>query len=292
MLLIADSGSTKCDWVLIENKEKKPIKIKTKGLNPAILNKEKITQTLEANKVLSLYKDRVTTVYFFGAGCNTLEAVKLVEEVLSAFFKKADVPIVKEDTMAAVWATTNKPAVVCILGTGSNCCYYDGENIHLKVPAMGYLLMDEASGNYFGKEVLKSYYYNQMPTELRNSFEKEYSLNENEVINNLYQSEAPNKYLAEFTMFLFENKEHSLMDLIIREGISKFIDNNVLQFKNELKTVPLCFVGSVAFYAQDYIMSALKERGLKASRFVKCPIDNVIHNIVNKEFLKTPNYIA
>lgn len=285
MLLIADSGSTKCDWVLFKSKEEEPIKIKTKGLNPAILNKENITETLENSEELFLYKNKVTTVYFFGAGCNTPQAIELVEDVLSSFFNKAAETIVKEDTMAAVWATTKKPAVVCILGTGSNCCFYDGENIHLKVPAMGYLLMDEASGNYFGKELLKRYFYNQMPADLKSSFEKEFLLNKNEVINNLFQSETPNKYLAELAVFLFKYKEHSLMDTIIREGISKFIDNNVLQFKEELKTVPLCFVGSVAYYAQDYIMSALKERGLKASRFVKSPIDNVIQKIKEEKFL-------
>jgi len=284
MLLIADSGSTKCDWVLFESKEKEPVKIKTQGLNPAILNKENITETLENNETLSFFKGEVTAVYFFGAGCNTPEAIQLIEGVLSSFFKNA-ATIVKEDTMAAVWATTKKPAVVCILGTGSNCCFYDGENIHLKVPAMGYLLMDEGSGNYFGKELLKSYYYNQMPKEIKESFENEFSLNENEVINNLYQSETPNKYLAEFAVFLFKYKAHSLMDTIIREGISKFIDNNVLQFKDELKTVPLYFVGSIAYYAQDYIMSALKQKGLKASRFVKSPIDNVIHKIIEDEFM-------
>lgn len=284
MLLIADSGSTKCDWVLFERKEKEPIRFRTKGLNPSILKRDALQKVFYENEIFMSYFNKVTSIYFFGAGCNTPKTIHLIEDVLSSFFKNA-ITVVKEDTMAAVWATTKKPAVVCILGTGSNCCFYDGENIHLKVPAMGYLLMDEASGNYFGKELLKSYYYNQMPADLKINFEKEFSLNENEVINNLYQSEAPNKYLAEFATFLFKYKEHHLMDSIIREGISKFIDNNVLQFSGELKTVPLYFVGSVAFYAQDYIMSALRERGLKASRFIKRPIDNVIYKILEERFL-------
>ena len=284
MLLFADSGSTKCDWVLFENKDKEPIKIKTKGLNPAILDEKNILSTLGASEELSLFRNKITVVYFFGAGCNTLESIQLMDKVLSSFFKNAKT-IIKEDTMAAVWATTNKPAVVCILGTGSNCCFYDGENIHLKVPAMGYLLMDEGSGNYFGKELLKVYYYNQMPEDLKKSFENEFSLNENEVIYNLYQSETPNKYLSEFATFLFKKKEYPLMDKIIKEGISKFIDNNVLQFRKELKNFPLFFVGSVAYYSQDYIRAELKKRGLKASRFVKSPIDNVINKIIKENIL-------
>ncbi|MBG7631377.1 MAG: N-acetylglucosamine kinase [Bacteroidetes bacterium] len=285
MLLIADSGSTKCDWVLFKDKVQEPIKIRTKGLNPSILKKEVLLEVISNSKELIKYKSEIKTVYFFGAGCNTKNSIHVIENLFSSIFINA-IAIVKEDTMAAVWATTNKPAVVCILGTGSNCCYYDGENIQLKVPAMGYLLMDEASGNYFGKELLKSYYYNQMPMELKKSFESEFSLGENEVIENLYHSKTPNQYLAEFAKFLFQHKEEALIDKIIREGISKFIDNNILQFKEELKTVPLNFVGSIAFYAQDYIMEALKERGLRASRFVKRPIENVIHKIKNENFLE------
>jgi N-acetylglucosamine kinase-like BadF-type ATPase len=284
MLLIADSGSTKCDWVLFKNKDENPIKIRTNGLNPSILNKEKIAEILLGNKELFQYKDNIKSVYFFGAGCNTSKSIALIKTVFSSFFEHAKL-VVKEDTMAAVWATTNKPAVVCILGTGSNCCYFDGENIQLKVPAMGYLLMDEGSGNYFGKELLKSYYYNKMPADLKMAFENEFSLKENEVIEKLYQSETPNQYLAEFAIFLFQHKKYALIDEIITEGITKFVDNNILQFKEELKTVPLYFVGSIAFYAQDYIIKILKERGIRASRFVKRPIENVIHKIKVENFL-------
>lgn len=284
MLLFADSGSTKCDWVLFENKDKEPIKIKTKGLNPAILDKKNILNTIEESEELSLFRNKVTAVYFFGAGCNTPNTIKLMEGILLSVFKNSII-VVKGDTMAAIWATTNKPAVVCILGTGSNCCFYDGENTHFKVPAMGYLLMDEGSGNYFGKELLKAYFYNQMSLELRFLFESEFTLDKNEVIENLYQSKTPNKYLAEFAKFLVANKEYELIDRIIREGISKFIDNHILQFKGELETVPLYFVGSIAYYLQDYIKSALKDRGLKASRFVKKPIHNVINKIIGENFL-------
>lgn len=284
MLLIADSGSTKCDWILFESKAKEPVRIGTKGLNPSILKREALQQIISENETLLCFSDKISSIYFFGAGCNASNSIQLIDTVLSSFFKKANI-IVKEDTMAAIWATTNKPAVLCILGTGSNCCFYDGENIQSKTPSMGYLLMDEASGNYYGKELLKSYYYNQMPKELKVAFENDFLLNVNDVIDNLYQSEAPNKYLAEFAVFLFKHKEHDLMDKILREGIAKFIDNQLLQFSEELKTVPLYFVGSIAFYAQDYIISALKDKGIKVSGFVERPIDNVILKIKAENIL-------
>ena len=284
MLLIADSGSTKCDWVLFKDKSQEPIKIKTKGLNPSVLKRESIEKVLAGSEELLQFKNEITTIYFFGAGCNNSQSIEMLHELFRAVFPNAIVTI-KEDTMAAVWATTNSPAVVCILGTGSNCCYYDGENIHLKVPAMGYMLMDEGSGNYFGKELLKSYYYNQMPEDLKQSFESDFSVNESEVLENLYQNTTPNKYLAEYAVFLFKNKEHPLMASIIKSGFRLFIKNHILQFKEELKTVPLYFVGSIAYFGQDFLMEVLKENGIKASRFVKRPIENVIHKIKESNFI-------
>lgn len=284
MLLIADSGSTKCDWVLFKNKEQAPIKFRTKGLNPSILKRDGLEEVLLSSKELLEFKNEIKIIYFFGAGCNNNQSIEMLQGLFGTLFPNAE-STVKEDTMAAVWATTSGPAVVCILGTGSNCCLYDGENIHLKVPAMGYLLMDEGSGNYFGKELLKSYYYNQMPEDLKISFEKEFDLSEGEVIENLYQNTTPNQYLAEYAVFLFNNKENPLMAKIIKEGFKKFIENHILQFKEELKSVPLYFVGSVAFYGQDFLMEALKENGIRASRFVKRPIENVIHKIKEANFI-------
>lgn len=155
MFLFADSGSTKCDWILFESNAKEPVSIRTRGLNPSVLKREAIQQIISENETLIRLANEITSIYFFGAGCNTPDSIQLIEDVLSSFFKKA-ILTVKEDTMADVWATTNKPAVLCILGTGSNCCFYDGENIQSKTPSRGYLLMDEASGNYYGKELLKS----------------------------------------------------------------------------------------------------------------------------------------
>ncbi|MBI9040766.1 N-acetylglucosamine kinase [Lutibacter sp.] len=283
MLLIADSGSTKCDWVLFENKDAAPIKIRTEGLNPSILKKEAIEKIILENSELLKYRESINFIYFYGAGCNSVDTIQVMESIFHSYFKNAKV-VLKEDTMAAVKASTNTAAVVCILGTGSNCCFFDGNQIYQKVPAMGYMLMDEASGNYFGKELLKCYYYNEMPQELKVSFENRYDLNENTVIKQLYQSETPNKYLAEFAIFLFKNKENEVMQKIIKDGISKFIDHQILQYKAELKSVPLYFVGSIAFYAQDFMNEALKKRGLRASRYIKRPIENLISKIKEETF--------
>lgn len=278
MILIAESGSTKCDWVLVESSSKEPKRIRTKGLNPAILKKKELKKIITDLKELTDFRDQITSIYFFGAGCNTSKSKNKIRLILSECFKKAT-SIVEEDTMAAVYATTKVPAVVCILGTGSNCCYFNGTSIISKAPSLGFLVMDEGSGNYFGKELLKAYYYKQMPIELRTSFENQFDLKERKVIKKLYQSKTPNKYLADFAIFLFENIEHSFMKKIVNEGMNRFIENHILQYAKELETLPLHFVGSIAFYAKEYISNQLLKRGLVGASFVQRPIDNLIERI-------------
>jgi N-acetylglucosamine kinase-like BadF-type ATPase len=278
MLLIADSGSTKCDWILYKNEKEAPVRIRTKGLNPVILSKKALKEIIINSLELTNYKDLVTSIHFFGAGCGTEKNKCKIDVVLTSFFKNA-IATTEEDIMAAVYATTIEPAVVCIIGTGSNCCYYNGNIIEVKTPALGYLLMDEASGNYFGKELIKAYYYGKMPEELEFLFKKQFNLKEKSLIRKLYHSSTPNKYLAEFARFLFENEEYPFIKKLLIEGITKFVENHVLQYKEELKKVPLHFVGSIAYHAKDYIEEVLNKKGLKAASFIRRPIDNLANHL-------------
>lgn len=282
MVLIADSGSTKCDWILCEKNQKEPLRIKTKGLNPAILTKKAFAKTIANTIELNEIKNQVREIQFFGAGCGTKQNQNKVNTILKSFFKNAHC-VTGEDTMAAVMATTKTPAVVCILGTGSNCCYFDGKNIHLKTPAMGYILMDEGSGNYFGKMLLKSYYYHNLPKDLRALFQNDYNLKEKDVIKGLYRSKTPNKYLAGFAPFLFKYETHPYIKKMLLEGMTLFIEKHVLNHREALKHVPIHFVGSIAYYAQDYIKEVLAKKGITAGRFVKSPIDNIIKQKIEQK---------
>ncbi|TNJ45267.1 N-acetylglucosamine kinase [Tamlana fucoidanivorans] len=275
MILIADSGSTKCDWILYENASSEPLRIKTKGLNPAILNKKQFIKIIADNQDLKTYKNDITQIKFFGAGCGSKRSQKKVNSILKLYFENAEV-ITNEDTMAAIMATTKTPAVVCILGTGSNCCYFDGKHIHLKTPSFGYILMDEGSGNYFGKLLLQSYFYERMPSDLRSIFESTFNVKEKAIIKGLYKSKTPNKYLAAFAPFLFKCESHPFIQRMLFNGINAFIENHVLKYRETLKEVPIHFVGSIAYYAQDYIKQALQERGIKAGKFVKSPMESII----------------
>lgn len=281
MILIADSGSTKCDWILLENEDKSIVtRIRTKGVNPSVLKKKNIDAILNACEEMLQYKDAISSIYFFGAGCNNKKGEQKIEKAFQGFFPNIASMVIQEDLMLAVFAASKDPSVVCILGTGSNCCYYNGNSVEQRVKAMGYILMDEGSGNHLGKEVLKSYYYRELPEDLKFSLEKEFNLHDDKVLGKLYGSKLPNRYLAKYARFLFENIEHPFAKKIITSCISEFIDRQLLQYKNELHSVPLYFIGSVGYHARDIIKSELAKRGLQApENFIRRPLTAFIETL-------------
>ena len=225
MILITDGGSTKCDWIALnKNGELATNKIRTKGLNPAILEERKLRKILRKSKELNELKKEVTHVFFYGAGCGTDRPKETLGQILQDVFINAQIEV-QEDTMAAVRSTlssNDKDGVVCILGTGSNCSYFDGKQIHQRVLSLGYTLMDDASGNYFGKQLIRDYYYNKMPDTIRLAFEHKYNLEADFIKYNLYKQENPNAYLANFAEFMFLNKESDYIINLIKSGIRVF----------------------------------------------------------------------
>lgn len=275
MILIADGGSTKCDWILLDSKGEQIIKTRTKGLNPAVFKTEVLQDRLDENLDLRQVKDRVEKVHFYGAGCGTSKPTALLKAILTAFFSGASEVQVQEDMVAAVYAVTDKPGIVCILGTGSNSCYYDGKTIRTAIDSLGYILMDEASGNYFGKRLIRDYYYRKMPKQLAERFEKEYDLTSDSIKENIYKKENPNTYLAHFAEFIFKSERNGYFYQLIAEGIQNFIEHRVLCFK-EAQNVPIHFVGSIAYFSQDIIKDSLQPYRLEPGNFVQRPIDGII----------------
>ncbi|RAJ16196.1 N-acetylglucosamine kinase [Olleya aquimaris] len=279
MILVVDSGSTKCDWIAVDKNGNQLLeKIRTKGLNPAIISEKKIKKILKKSKPLKENKDIVTHVFFYGAGCGTENPRLMLKVVLQEFFPNADV-LVDEDTMAAVYATINTPdeaAVVCIMGTGSNCSYFDGKQLHQRVKSLGYTIMDDASGNYYGKELLRDYYFNHMPEEIKIAFADKYNLEADYIKYNLYKQPNPNAYLAQFAEFMILNKDSKYIVELIKSGIRRFAKNMILQYKEELKTVPVHFAGSIAFFCQDEIKAVAKELGFQVGNFERRPIEGLV----------------
>ena len=278
MILITDSGSTKCDWVLLDSNRKQVLNIKTKGINPRLLTVAQICSILNSSKALYNVKDKVKSVVFYGAGCGSNQTKSILIKIFTEYFPLANI-VIEEDLTAAVHGTTTSPGVVCILGTGSNCCYYDGANIQVHQASLGFMVMDEGSGNYFGKKLLNAYFYNKMPSDLRIKFEEVYDLSIDSVLQNLYDKENPSAYLAKYSYFLIENRSNSFIEKIINEGIKDLFNNLIGCYEKELKDCPLHFVGSIAYYLQEVILKEAKERHIRIRSFVKRPIDNIINNI-------------
>lgn len=279
MILIVDSGSTKCDWIAVDKNGKQLLeKIRTKGLNPAILSEKKLMKTIKKSAELKANKDKVESVYFYGAGCGTENPRLMLKVVLQEFFTNANITV-NEDTMAAVYATIDtkdQAAVVCILGTGSNCSYYDGANLHQRVDSLGYTLMDDASGNYYGKQLIRDYYFNHMPEDIKIAFADKYNLESDYIKHNLYKQPNPNAYLAQFAEFMILNKDSQYIQKVIKNGIRVFAKNMILQFKEELKTVPVHFAGSIAFFCKDEINEVAQEMGFKTGNFERRPIEGLV----------------
>ena len=208
MRLIVDSGSTKTDWIAIDDSGAIIFETFTLGLNPQVLTEYIIEERIINNYDLYQNRKNINKIYFYGAGCGTQPPKELLTKVLSSIFINSDFDI-KEDTYAAVYACC-KPkskAIVSILGTGSNCSYYDGERLHQKVTSLGYVLMDDASGNYFGRQLLRDFYFNKLSKDLANKFKAEFDLKAEIIKDSLYKKPNPNTYLAKFAKFLVENKD-------------------------------------------------------------------------------------
>lgn len=279
MILIVDSGSTKCDWKAVDKNGNQLLeKIRTKGLNPALLSEKKIRKVLKKSEPLKKHRREVTNIYFYGAGCGTENPRLVLKLVLHEFFPNAEI-VVEEDTMAAVYATLNEPteaAVVCIMGTGSNCSYYDGKKLHQRVKSLGYSLMDDASGNYYGKELIRDYYFNHMPEQIKIAFGDKYNLDADYIKYNLYKQPNPNAYLANFAEFMILNKDSEYIKDLIKKGIRRFAKNMILQYKEELKTVPVHFAGSIAFFCQDEIKEVAEELNFKVGNIERRPIEGLV----------------
>lgn len=275
MILITDGGSTKCDWILLDQSGDVILKTRTKGLNPAVVPEENVRERILANKDLQPFVNNVTVVDFYGAGCGTKTPIMMLTKILTEIFPLANVSV-NEDMVAAVYAATTKPGIVCILGTGSNSCYFDGTNVYNGIESLGYSLMDEASGNYFGKRLIRDYFYKKMPTQLAQEFEKRFNLDPDEIKNHLYKRYNPNMYLASFAEFIFTSKEvNGYFYKLITEGMLKFIEYRILCFK-ESQSVPIHFIGSIAHFSEDIIKDCFKPYNLELGNIIRRPIDGLI----------------
>ena len=275
MILIADGGSTKADWIALDNNKEEIFRTRTLGLNPAV-----VSETELRNRIINMFqlmevKELVTEIHFYGAGCGTPKPIAILKKLLESIFINANI-VVAEDLLAAVYASSgDKEGIVCILGTGSNSCYFDGKNLNVTSPSLGYTVMDEASGNYFGKILLRDFYYHKMPKAISKKFQEQFDLDVDTVKFNLYRQPNPNMFLASFAKFMFEFKNEKYIKRIIKKGFQSFFKYRILPFQKDAKT-PIYFIGSIAFYFKDILDKVASKHDLVITEVIQRPINNLV----------------
>ena len=281
MILVADSGSTKCDWILIDDQNIHH-KTHSMGFNPFFHDGDLVFKKLMENDLFQTFRNKIDAVYFYGAGCSSKERNIIIEGGLRRVFEHASFILVDHDLKGAALATSKgDKGITCIIGTGSNSCYFDGEEVHEEVPALGYVLGDEASGAYFGKILLSDWLYHRMPDDLANAFETEYNLTKEGIFEATYILPDANVYLASFMHFFSKNAEHPYLKDILFKGLDRFVEIHVLCFDN-YREVPVHFVGSVAYYFKDILEEVAKKHSFTVGKIEKRPVEPLADYHINQ----------
>jgi glucosamine kinase len=274
MILIADSGSTKCDWMLL-NGGQTVLECPTMGFNPYFHDAGTITGALRARADLMEYASGVEQVFFYGAGASSPELKAIVRTGLKEVFRNAKVHVGHDLDAAALATYSGVPHVACILGTGSNSCFFDGAAIYEEVPALAYILGDEGGGSYYGKRLLADFFYKRMPVHLAAQFGVRYNMNMKTMVEKVYTEPNANVYLASLSKFCSDYRKEPYILEMIREGMRKFLDIHVTCYANH-KLVPVDFVGSIAYYFEDELRSVASEMGITVGVVVKKPIHGLV----------------
>jgi N-acetylglucosamine kinase-like BadF-type ATPase len=271
--LIADSGATKCEWCLLKKGKKK--KISTTGISPYFLNASQIEELLIKQLLPKLKNDQINEVHFYGTGLSNQNNVLILKSVLKKLFKKAKISIETDLTAAARALCGKEKGIACILGTGSNSCFYNGRKMIKNSPGIGYILGDEGSGSYLGKKVIQYYLYQTFDEELMTSFEKRFHTNPIEILENVYKKPMANRYLASFAIFLAENRGHYMIENIIEDGLNDFFFTHIYKYK-ESWTHPINFIGSVAYGFKDVLQELCNSYELELGKVMKAPMKGLI----------------
>lgn len=284
MILIADSGSTKTHWTLMAASGKSQ-DYSTDGINPFFLSAEQVENIIEYQLLPQvsgqLWAGMITRIFFYGAGC-TPEKKGIVVNALqhsglsvSGNFK---VEVQSDIVGAARGLLQHEPGIACILGTGSNSALYDGENIVRQVPALGFILGDEGSGSVLGRQLVSDILKNQLPKELQEAFFEQYKLTQADIIERVYRQPLPNRFLASFSPFCHEHKDHPAIEALLFNHFRQFVTRILLQYyqtEDEKQAMPVGFVGSIAYYYKDILNRVLKDYHLRLGQIEQDPIEGL-----------------
>lgn len=276
MIAIVDGGSTKCDWVILDNSGEEILKTATVGFNPNIIKAELIPLELLKNEALSELSHQLKNIFFYGSGCGTPENRLVVEREIQKVFANAQI-VVKEDLLAAAYAAyRGVPAIVCILGTGSNACYFDGESVKTELPSLGFLIGDEGSGSALGKQLVRHYFMKKLPPDLHQQFTEIYQLHIDELLKNMYHNPRANAYMADFTKFIVDRKTHPYFQNFVYKELSNFLEYQVMPYE-ECRSCEINFIGSIAYFFEDALRAAASDFHFNIGTVVQKPIESLVN---------------
>lgn len=271
--LIADSGATKAEWCLVNGKKRTTFF--TQGISPYFLTTAQIADLLRTELLPQLGKKRPEVIYYYGTGCANPVNARSVKKALREVFGSLPIQVTHDLEAAARALCGRKPGIACILGTGSNSCYYNGKKIIKNSPGLGYVLGDEGSGAYLGKKVIQYYLYGTFDEELRGRFDLTYTTGKAEILEAVYKKPFPNRYLAGYARFLAENRGHYMIENIIEDGINDFFFTHLCKY-NESWKMPVHFVGGVAFGFQDVLRELCLLYEFEQGRILKNPMPGLV----------------
>jgi len=272
MILIADSGSTKTEWC-VSDKGNRIQRITTKGMNPYFQSEEEIGEEIRLSLLPKLQTTTFDALYFYGAGCLP-EKIPMMQNVLSKYLKVRNVDVNSDMLGAARGLCGRNPGIVCILGTGSNSCYYDGEKIVCNVSPLGFILGDEGSGAVLGKLLVGDLLKNQLPEGLKDKFLHEYDLTPATIIERVYRQPFPNRFLANLSPFLLRNIEEPALRALVFNSFRAFLMRNVMQY--DYKRYPVYFAGSIAFHYRKILEEAVLEAGMQLGNIMQQPMEGLV----------------
>lgn len=274
MILIADSGSTKCDWWLVNN-GKIIDQFHTQGFNPFFHSVEEIKNALTAHQELHEVRNEIQIIRYLGTGCSTLQKQQKIHTALTDIFQKAEI-VVEHDLLGAAYATYNgSPGITGILGTGSNSCFFDGMALSQATPSLGFIMGDEGSGGYFGKKLVIAFAYGWLSDKVANDFKETFKMSVNDLVHRVNSESHANVFLASMMPFIFRHKNDEYISKMLKNGMTEYFTNHILPFK-EAKNVPIHFVGSVAHYFKEELTRMAEKHQLTMGEIIQKPGSRVV----------------
>jgi N-acetylglucosamine kinase-like BadF-type ATPase len=271
--LIADCGSTKTEWCLLKG-GKKTI-FNSTGMSPYFVSDIQMEDIIRREVMPQLKKSKVDELHYYSTGCGNIENMRMVKKTLKNIFPDSILNVETDITGAARALCRNEKGIVCILGTGSSACYYNGKRIIKNSPGLGFILGDEGSGAYLGKKVIQYYLYDTFDDDLRSRFDAKFVTNTNEILDSVYKQPFANRYLASFAIFLAENRGHYMIENIIEDGLTDFFNTHIRRFSESWK-FPVHFTGGIAFGFKDICAEMCKRFNIQNGNITKNPMEGLI----------------